>query len=80
MGSRLRDEFSFPVRAQAEHLVDRPQLQAGRPVEASGTNSPSSSLLRIGGSPVRAIVEGYRYARHAAARVALGLKIEERPS
>ena len=31
------------VRALAEHQVDRPQLQAPRGAQASGTNSPSSS-------------------------------------
>lgn len=38
------------VRAQVDYLVDRTQLQAGRPVQASVTNRPSSSLhdARIG--------------------------------
>ena len=31
-----------PVRALVDHEVDRPQLQAPRGVQASGTNSPSS--------------------------------------
>ena len=31
------------VRAQVEHLVDRPQVQARRRAQPSGTNSPSSS-------------------------------------
>ena len=33
---------SPPVRALVDHEVDRPQLQAPRGVQASGTNSPSS--------------------------------------
>ena len=34
------------VRAQVDHLVDRPQVQARRRAQPSGTNSPSSSHPR----------------------------------
>ena len=40
--SRSRDQFSFSVRAQVEHLVDRPQVQGRRRPQPSGTNRPSS--------------------------------------
>ena len=35
------------VRAQVDHLVDRPQVQARRRAQPSGTNSPSSSHPRL---------------------------------
>lgn len=57
------------VRAQIDYLVDRAQLQAGRPAQASATNSPSSSSLPL------TTYGDHRWTcrAHATARVARGI-------